>query len=783
MKITSLELWRDPGFTDGSVEVPALTGSSLPDPDFSLPAEGSTLSLIPSKDDIFRTIKLAKEYSNLYNMNYLRAVFETGDEETLTFYGWIDSVLISSDTPEYPVTVINWHIDLWRTFAAQAEFGFGMVERRVRQETDPLQNVPYNYRVPGITVSLAFSGLGEESNWVIVNRVVETSGSTQTLTRAMVIPISKDISSAKYILVNNEAVHCPNITDFVNSSFDEKLGIATDTISSVYVSPVPPLEIESGTGTQNDPYVFKTSGTGTETEIIETYAQPQDNYYNSANIVRYTNRTEFRFHNTDGNTVSYSWFITQGIEPTALINFLRNDGNDGQFNVRNQSGSSVIELQEIYRISGANVSFSGVFRDMSVNDWVRLAFGQEFLDDLAAGDTVTFIPYDNSECYYHENAATRSTEVSYGTPELIKLTIDTAGTLISNQEITYGSGGFPGFVVYFNDNSRNFTMKVKSQRSSLYYNVEVEKTSTGYAFAYTTNAAYTEHDQTLSTPVKTTDVSEYLFTDMTGTPTGNVPWGVELQDYKVRNIIGAAEGYIEYRFRGINSHVAGVSYTVPLPKIDITSNSWSSYVYSGQRDYDMSQRKIAAEQALVSGLTGGITGGAQGAMLGGLKEYSDLPRPITFSNGSYDTQRAAANRSSIMHAAGFGALGATAAVSSALLEYVAAQHFNGELQGAEDSVRAKQLDSVIATGGGWDWLWHGRSCCLQQVNIDDYSRTKFQADVALNGIEVSEPTADCSALIAAGGPMRIRELVVRGPIPAEAKQYLKARFANGVRII
>ena len=42
---------------------------------------------------------------------------------------------------------------------------------------------------------------------------------------------------------------------------------------------------------------------------------------------------------------------------------------------------------------------------------------------------------------------------------------------------------------------------------------------------------------------------------------------------------------------------------------------------------------------------------------------------------------------------------------------------------------------------------------------------------------------DCTALISAGGPLAIENLVVRGPIPAEAKQYIKARFANGVRII
>ena len=169
-------------------------------------------------------------------------------------------------------------------------------------------------------------------------------------------------------------------------------------------------------------------------------------------------------------------------------------------------------------------------------------------------------------------------------------------------------------------------------------------------------------------------------------------------------------------------------------------------------------------------------------MLGGLREYGRVPGSGP-ERTDWNPNKPMATARSIGHAATYGALGATAGAASSLIEYAAAQYYNGQLQGAADSLKAKQLDSVISTGSGWDWLWHGRSCCLQQMVIDDYSSTKFAADVALNGIQVSEPTEDCSDLIQAGGPPRISELVVRGDIPAEAKQYIKARFANGVRMI
>lgn len=45
----------------------------------------------------------------------------------------------------------------------------------------------------------------------------------------------------------------------------------------------------------------------------------------------------------------------------------------------------------------------------------------------------------------------------------------------------------------------------------------------------------------------------------------------------------------------------GTVVTVPCSEIDVTSNAWSSYVYSGQREYDITSKKLAREQTYAEG--------------------------------------------------------------------------------------------------------------------------------------------------------------------------------------
>jgi hypothetical protein len=757
MKITSLALWKDPGFTDGSVEVPAITGSVLPEPDFSLPAEGSTLSLIPSKDDIFQTIRLAKEYSNLYNMNYLRAVFETGDSETLTFYGWIDNVLISSDTADYPVTVINWHTDLWRTFAAQAVFGYGLVKRRPRSEEDPPQQVSCRYRVPGEFRPLTYTGPASSLIWLVLTFTKEDDSNHVTECRTMVLAVDPTSPTTRYYINiegQQQTIQCPSLAEILNGKYEEKLKISASQVSSAFITPYPPLGIKSISGTT---ITLATSSAGTSYERITDVLNTLPNYL-----------------------VGGNWWVQEDIFSGSFncLNWQDSEGNSGfeKWSRTNVSGQQAfrdwLNNHQGYVPDGLaaymNDEFTRYFFYLDVNDFITACLGDQYTPTL--GDLFTF---EGAPIYLDAEYTIDSyySKVGHGnlTGNRLVLSYNNGWHTGSNNKIIIT--GIPHCSFTYTQGAQAFTV-----------GVEVTNTDGGYGFAFSGNGNYPEITIPID-EVRTEDTKEWVFTDMSGSPLGSVPWGIAINSLTERLVVNATSAYIEFR-ENIDSHTKGTAFTVPLPAVDVTSNSWSDYVYSGNRAADIENKRIAAEQALVSGLTGAITGGAQGAMMGGLKEYGYVGAPKLLSGGNPDPNRPIGpSRASIAHAATFGALGATAGVSSALIEYAATRYYNDRLQQVEDIRQAKQLDSIVTPGSGWDWLWHGRQCGFISLVPDDYSLSRFADSVTLEGLDVSEPTVDCTALISAGGPLSIENLVVKGPIPAEAKQYIKARFANGVRII
>ena len=758
MKITSLELWKDPGFTDGSVEVPAITGSVLPDPDFSLPVEGSTLSLIPSKDDIFHIIRLVKEYSALYNMNYLKAVFETGDEETLTFYGWVDSVLISSDTTDHPVSVINWHIDLWRTFAAQATFGYGLVKRRPRAEEDPPQNVTCRYRIPGEFKPLTYNGPASSLIWLVLSYTKENTDNKVTECRTMVLAVNPQSPTTRYYITvegQETTIQCPSLAEVLNGKYEEKLKISASQVSSAFITPYPPLGIKSISGTT---ITLATSSAGTSYERITDALNTLPNYLVGGNYWQ---------QNDIFSGVFY------------CLNWQDSEGNSGfeKWDALNTSGQQAfrdwLNAHQGYVPDGlaayVNDEFTRYFFYLDVNEYIAACLGNQYTP--AHGDTFTIEGpvYINAE-YYIDSYYSK---VGTGTRlNRVVLTYNNGWAIGNNNKIIVTA--VPRCFFTYTQGSQAFTVAV-----------EITNTDGGYGFAYSGNGNYPE----ITIPfdeIKTDDTKEWLFTDMNGNALGSVPWGIAINALTERLVVNATSAYIEFR-ENIDSHTKGTAFTVPLPAVDVTSNSWSDYVYSGNRAADIENKRIAADQALVSGLTGAITGGAQGAMLGGLKEYGFVGAPKStpgmLASGYYDSSRPMASRASIAHASAFGALGATAGVASALIEYAATRYYNDRLQQTEDIRQAKQFDSIVTPGSGWDWLWHGRQCGFVSLVPDDYSLSRFADAVTLEGLEVSEPKVDCTSLINAGGPLAIENLVVKGPIPAEAKQYIKARFANGVRII
>ena len=229
-----------------------------------------------------------------------------------------------------------------------------------------------------------------------------------------------------------------------------------------------------------------------------------------------------------------------------------------------------------------------------------------------------------------------------------------------------------------------------------------------------------------------------------------VPVGMSIKNYTYRVMASATECYLEIRFAGGNSRTEGLCLTIPAPALDLTENAWSSYQYSGQREYDIDARNLATVQ---QGIEGTISGGVQGGIMGGFSQIG----------------------------AGAGAIaGMAGAAVSSLIDYAV---INPEVQRFQDRLHAKQTAGILISGSAMAVFAHGTVPMIAAMSPDTYSADLIAAERAQKGIVVDEENSSCGTEIGMGsGYWQIAELVVGGQIPVQAKAYIAARFAAGVRL-
>lgn len=555
--ITSAKFWKDTGFTEGCIEVPGSVILSTPDLTFE--------TLNPTKGRMFSELRVPEDYVTMLDYSYLSITVDNNNGSDRTFYGWIDSVEMMSDTAGAPITQVNWHVDLWRTYFADATFGSGIVKRRPASATQPPQQPSYRYLIPGEPVTLYQN---DGIWWVIValtkeNPVAGTDPQEYTVTMEYrAVPVSTDsYGDGLYI---TSSVRAMPLNKLFNGDWDESWGIDPQRVISVFLSPIAPCYY---------------TGTGTSSSPINLY------YWSSA-------------------------------------------GENGVGYYKNPSN--------LYP-----------FRE-----WIL--------------------------------------------------------------------------------------------------------------------------EEQLSSAVSTTDTTRYDIRGFDGEVIGTLPWGVPVWFYRVRLVYSTTSAYIQIRFRPASegssydytlSHQYGLTFNIPCWALDVTENTWSSYVYSGQRQYDMEQRQLSSDSSAISGglsLAGSaLTGAASGAMLG-----SVVPGVGTLMGG-------------IVGAIGGAVTGAISTAGSYAYETM---YRNDEMQRMEDYAHAQQADNILLPGNGLDCVFYGCQLTMVPVSFDEYSTTQFTNDLTIYGAKVSEPMADCTSLISAGGPIQIQNLIVTGDIPPTAKDYIKQRFAQGVII-
>ena len=133
------------------------------------------------------------------------------------------------------------------------------------------------------------------------------------------------------------------------------------------------------------------------------------------------------------------------------------------------------------------------------------------------------------------------------------------------------------------------------------------------------------------------------------------------------------------------------------------------------------------------------------------------------------------------------ALGVAGGVSGGLINYgVEMLYQNDEEQRILDRLKANQTPGLLMSGGCWNTARYCLGILLTTIEMDDYSKQQIINTRDNFGISVDEILSSCDYLVKTHLPTgyyRIMNLIISGALPKEAKDYIKNKFASGVKLL
>ena len=265
--------------------------------------------------------------------------------------------------------------------------------------------------------------------------------------------------------------------------------------------------------------------------------------------------------------------------------------------------------------------------------------------------------------------------------------------------------------------------------------------------------------------VQTDDKRKIIFTDPAGAEMYTAPWGIPFRSITGQIDIGTSVAvlhvYLGETDEGNGRNGAeGRFFSFPLPSLPVTENAWSSYNYSGQRDYDLEQKAIQRDRSAVNGIAGIGTQAIGGALAG----TAAAPGAGT-------------------------AIGTIAGLASGMIgtavNYFTAGEFDSREQRSVDTLTSRQTAGMLINSGGRTslrpigtyWGWN-----MITMVRDPVSLAEIEVEQEELGYDTDTYVVDCTNLISTGGPLRIEGLRVKGDIPKEGREYISSLFARGVHI-
>ena len=329
------------------------------------------------------------------------------------------------------------------------------------------------------------------------------------------------------------------------------------------------------------------------------------------------------------------------------------------------------------------------------------------------------------------------------------------------------------------------SVSISSDSGGSYYNMSLatatnSKTKSGYCMPIIDTDKIKSHSVFVTGTdaiVADDDLRTFGVVDFEGALVGTFPWhGGVRHDNPDQETAGYISAKVEVSPSGCylvlrqgvtkfytqtENYLAGAGggrIKIPLPSAPTNSNGMSSYVYSGQRQFDVESAKVNQDQKFVNNLlgvgSGAITGGVGGAMA--------TANPVGAVAGA--------------------SLGTGVALGTAFIQNETDTVFRDRLQDLTDKAHANQTSQLLIPGTGNLWVNICPHPYIVKIDADPTTKTEYANMISENGYK-TEYFASPSTLIASGGAIQVTDLNLTGSIPPQAKTSIKMMLQAGIKII
>lgn len=279
---------------------------------------------------------------------------------------------------------------------------------------------------------------------------------------------------------------------------------------------------------------------------------------------------------------------------------------------------------------------------------------------------------------------------------------------------------------------------------------------------------YKQVDIDLINTYKTSDLVTYSIADVYGNIVGSAPYDLGFSKLSCVLDIGNVSATLKVTFNTSsgtlgNKTSEGMTVTIPLPNVPISSSAYSDYVYSGQRDYEMNLKSLQNEQTAAHGLSGAIGGAVIGAIVGSI-----IPVGGTTAGA-------------VVGGAAAGGLtgAASAGINYAVDEFI----YKDKFQDLEDKKYSNQTGNLMIAGDGFGWAIYNKFPKIISLTADSVFQSELANHILQEGYPCDSPVSDVTSFITSGGALQIVNLTITGACPPVAKRTIKSLLEGGIRII